>query len=95
VYNTRLPRKPPADRSATRAPTAAFAQRKNAGTRHHAPVEERTSLARDNHAPATSDPDSRKQQRRNKKAPVNPSGRRVSQERRWIAVDLVSKFEDN
>jgi hypothetical protein len=27
----------------------------------HAPVEEKTSLARDNHAPVTDDPDSRKQ----------------------------------
>jgi hypothetical protein len=46
----------------------------------HAPVEEKTLLARDNHAPVTDDPDSRKQQRRNKKTPVNSSERRVSLE---------------
>jgi hypothetical protein len=59
----------------------------------HAPVEEKTSLARDNHSPVTDDPDSRNKQRRSKKTPVNPSERRVSLESRWKNVDLASKVE--
>jgi hypothetical protein len=59
----------------------------------HEPVEEKTSLARDDHAPVTDDPYGRNKQRRNKKTPVNPSERRVSLESRWISVDLASKVE--
>jgi hypothetical protein len=44
----------------------------------HEPVEEKTSLARDDHALVTDDPNSRNKQGRNKKTPVNPSERRVS-----------------
>jgi hypothetical protein len=95
VYNTRLPRNcQPTDQPPSARPSPLHGE-KTPERDLHAPVEEKTSLARDNHAPVTDDPDSRKQQRRNKKTPVNPSEQRMSLESRWKAVDLASKVENN
>jgi ferredoxin-like protein FixX len=55
----------PNNRLATLCPGATFARRKEAERDRHAQLKEKTSLARDSHAPVTGNPHGRSNQQRN------------------------------